>query len=538
MLFFTQKGFAHIFLLVFLILGIIAGYYVVNFTITQLNPKAFYYPDFEITNELGRPLGSKINNPEVYLVIKLPDDWKVENPLTNQKITTPPKGLYPTPSPSGYLSFGDQVVRNITIQNEDEDGAVGGIDPLVVTDNLNDYINKPFKWRLNYLKYGDNDIYRKVTVKIYSEKNPNQDSQYLYREATIILTESIISADTEIPIDVIFDDDTYDFPQAEERVKNMIDDYINSRLQASGVNRRVRFNQAVIQEVKDKCEGISRDTLSSDKSIQLYISNTFGTSHANLGENYICLRQGYMSEEFKKVLLHELGHIFGLPDYYLQNIQVSNNEVASIGICPSVKDSMWRFGNDYFWNVSKEIINSMPNPLPGKTYLWLYYVPKQVNLQIHDDYDTPLGGVKVEVFPAVYQYIEETQKMRLYIPDVTSYESYTDELGTVSLGSAENIFKHFKLPMYSTAESVLIRFTLNNEVRYAALTVSHLNSLYIDDDKTEVATISKSFSGLIPAPKLGEELYVEDFNGDCRDRLNNKEGSELEQHFLIQQKFH
>jgi hypothetical protein len=73
---YNQSGIVHILMLLILLTGIIAGVYLVK-QAQIFQPKAYNVSNVIFTNSSGIKLPESISDPNVYLLINLPKDWKV-----------------------------------------------------------------------------------------------------------------------------------------------------------------------------------------------------------------------------------------------------------------------------------------------------------------------------------------------------------------------------------------------------------------------------------------------------------------------------
>lgn len=80
MLYLTQKGFAHIFALITLVIGLVAGLYLVTHP-AIFKPKASAGDDLQIVDSSGKEFpNNTTDNPNVHLKINLPEGWVVGYP--------------------------------------------------------------------------------------------------------------------------------------------------------------------------------------------------------------------------------------------------------------------------------------------------------------------------------------------------------------------------------------------------------------------------------------------------------------------------
>ena len=654
-IFSNQNGFIHFFVLIFLLAGIAVGVWLVQ-TKTNLFPKAYNVANLTLTDSSGIKLPEKISDPNIYLFLKLPQNWELpvgEGPLTknsfvkaayaqSESVPTPvpmivpdtatsqvetslsvnsfcsgPHGVYneghvdvdininidgvlpqnkhiwvtikdeqtgmigylarnlssdlnaklhgsfqsiivnPEASASAefkfipdgrtytvntyqaaYYSLPDlskplssesfsnnctflyppenkHTLKEIIIENNDEDQSAGGSQSIHVTSGFKEYLNKPFIWRLNSLKVDQHQAQRNVKVTFLDESSEAVDS---YTQS-IDLGYAILSENDVIPVDIVIDKNYQNFREVEDWAKDTINNYVNNKLQAGGIKRKVKFNISFVDDVQSCGIFWIPKSVTEDKII-VYINNDLRSwdlrrSWARPLQKSVCLasfdKEGINS---KSILTHELGHILGLPDYYLQEIYNYNDQVDySIGIEPFIKDIM--YDQDIYFDFnpnSREMVNRLLNPLPQDFNYWKYYTPKQVILQVLDNNGLPLPQVKVEIFPAIYDWTEGSEYVHRFIPNNASMDTVTDNTGRVFLGDQANIFNHKKYPYAGTTGVALVRVTNKSEVRYGALSMSYLNSLYFNQDQVGTATIHAPFSQLAQDYKDGTYQIIEPFN--------------------------
>lgn len=368
------------------------------------------------------------------------------------------------------------------------------------------------------------------------------NEEVIYKtENTTLLSRNTKSADDVLDVDVIVDNDFGNSDEISNWAKDTIDNYINEKYQTFDIKRKIKFNSSTTETMGGCWDDWTPEVVPTsplDNKIRVYITKdpkatfsydepgSYSSGWERSKDNVICI--GSLNDNFtlthKVILLHEFGHVFGLPDYYLQDVYANNNFVP-IEILSSVKDVMWKDEPVYHPN-SREIVNNITtNPLVGTVWNWQFYTPKQVILQILDNGGLPLPNVKVEVFPALMVRFKSGGDPVNYIPEILSFESITDATGRAYLGDQENIFFHrnyldftSKIPDQVAVfikrinignATALIRITSQSEVRYATLTLSDLNTLYFAEGQTNFATIRLPFSQLIQISKGDNVKRVE-----------------------------
>lgn len=205
-------------------------------------------------------------------------------------------------------------------------------------------------------------------------------------------------------------------------------------------------------------------------------------------------------------LAHEVGHLFGLPDYYQEDVSHNLNQVAPIGIEPFNKDIMYNPRNFYgFSELSKKYIEKV-DQLPigfGEPNWDLQFTPKKIILEITDNEGNPLSGAKNEVFSQRYVVVTPGQITRI-IPNEINFTEISDENGQVNLGNYEKLLHSYEkqgpFTVTHLGSAAFLRISHEGEVRYSAITRSYLNELYFQGNQ-DTALVSIPFTSL---PKLEE----------------------------------
>lgn len=549
----NQKGVVQLFLIIILLLGIIALVYLVQKT-QIFKPKAYYVPTITLTNGSGIPLPNKITDPNVHILIKLPNEWELpsgEGPLLqnivksanaqefgggSEDIPVPIPVSAPIASGPAYPKPEKRTLKKLTIKSAfiSTGQTSSGSEKLEVTSDFKNYFNRPIPWKLHSLPEGETENYRTVMVAFSDGTEFGED---LYEASTVLINPSqSLDPEDELLVDIFIDSDYSDPTAVEAWIKDALDNFVNDKLATYEIKRKVKFNSSTVKQIGSGCDDayIGQEYDLKNNHIRVVLGQENFVSYAVPYQNWLCLSSPINEEYDKNVLLHEIGHIFGLPDYYRQDVY-ANEVIPGLYIASEIDDVM-RHNKPYFSATSREIINRLSTPLPGHTQFWNYYVPKQFILQIMDNSNSPIPGVSVEVFPAIIKSYPEYNYSYPVIPNLLSFERVTDGTGRVFLGDQEYIFSHHD-PFYqyqALGGSALIRITYNGEVRYATLTLSHLNNLYFERGLTNFATITTAFSQLIEAPQYGN-ITIKTFNKFSTEKtLSQAEREKLDQHLYQQ----
>lgn len=313
--------------------------------------------------------------------------------------------------------------------------------------------------------------------------------------------------------------------QAEEWARDAVDNYLNRRFAESRTSKRFKVDQVFrdydertgcsipgTYEVYDRCE-------SNDGKIRVWLHQndirykgiltetganpTSASVQQELPSTIEAEQDNYFGQRpAGDTLVHEVGHLFGLPDYYQEEVYPNLNQVAPIGIIPFVRDVMYN-QNNYpdFSDTSRSYIERV-NQLPigfGEPHWYIQFTPKQTILQITNDEGVPITGLKIEIFRQKYRIIGSGVIERI-IPNSPSEILYSDEEEKFNLGSYENLFYTFEpsergFQMYQ-GSTAFLKISSGDESRYAAITRSYLNHLYFQG-YTDTALISVPFSSLL-----------------------------------------
>lgn len=323
--------------------------------------------------------------------------------------------------------------------------------------------------------------------------------------------------------------------QAEEWAKDAVDNYLNRRFAESRTSKRFKVDQVFRDydertscsipgtfEVYDRCD-------STDGKIRVWLHQndirykgiltetganpTSASVQQELPSTIEAEQDNYFGQRpAGDTLVHEVGHLFGLPDYYQEEVNPNLNQVAPVGIIPFAEDVMYNQNthND-FSDISRNYIERV-NQLPigfGETQWSLQFTPKQTVLQVVDDENIPLNGVKIDVFPERYV-INTIGQIGRTIPNVTSLTGYSDETGQLNLGSYHNLFDSSESTDQGTqayfGSAAFLRISSSTEIRYAAITRSYLNYLYFQGYEN-TALISVPFSSLLKLEE-GKRSYL------------------------------
>lgn len=618
----NQRGIAQILILIILLAGIIAGVYLVQRT-QIFKPKAYSGPIVTVTDASGIPLPERISDPNVYLVIRLPEGWKPTNESSNSfvklvyaqpacrtettvcgqpsyqdcKFTctngramykcvqsdnpncqgeiycapedsecampTPPPKPTPTPispapsptpvSPTSKPTPSLRILRGLYIENKDTDGSIGGHKPFHLTSNFSDYLNKPVYWKLNDLLSNQNEAVRVVQVTFFDGTN------YVPFVATVTLVRPQRS--NEFLVDVIIHESLTNQQEVESWGRDAINNYFNARLNEAGVSKRIRLDKVttgykgkigcgqssiygpddpeICKNIRDgkirvwlyqKGEGDRQDSGRADPSTaQVFVSiPTYSIPEIPripeienaIGFNIPTLTQ---KELDRRVLTHELGHVFGIPDYYLENVLPSFNKVEpTIAIAPSSWDVMWISPIfNHFSNISKAYIESVRELPIENISSYLEYVPKQVVLRLEDRDGLPLSDAKIEIFSQQGGDIGIAIERRCggIIPDTIFYDGVTSGNGEFEIGN-------------NSGRTLLIRITYQEGIRYTAISNSYLNKLYFQGEKDK-AVITLPFHSLVE--KQEDRLWIikEPTTIIPLPRMFDEEREALEKYFCL-----
>lgn len=380
---------------------------------------------------------------------------------------------------------------------------------------------------------------------------------YLIQRTTNILPKAFSSptpSPSTIFVDVIIHKGLSNQQAAEEWAQDIVNNYVNERFNRAGITKQLQVDRVIknydeksgcsvpgATPIYDRCEfkdgkihvWIYREGF---RYGSIFIATSVDPSGAQVfmevpQEVTVETPNFYGWKPLGNILTHELGHIFTLPDYYFEDVPPSFNEVVPIGIIAYVKDIMWNQNiYDFFSETSKNYINRVTLIPAGFDPP---YIPAQTKVKITDESGQFLSGVKVEVFKQKSDV--KFERVIGTIPNTASFEGLTDENGEFILGDSDRIFN--PPHRFDSANSVFLRFTRDEEVRYGAITRSYLNSLYFEGQE-DIATITVPFSSLVEY-RQGQIVYLSHLGQPAPDEIftdfsspSEKDNEVLEEHIF------
>lgn len=342
---------------------------------------------------------------------------------------------------------------------------------------------------------------------------------------TVQPREQIIS---DVLVDIIIHKSLSDQQKVENWARDIVEDYINKQYEKAGISTRLRIDQIVKNyDEASRCDVPGATTLydrcefkDGKLHIWLYqtgfrggvlqVSTTADPEGAQVYQEVPALidietPNYYGIKPIGNILSHEIGHIFTIPDYYLEIVGSNDNSVVPITITPYIKDIMYN-QNDYadFSDVSKGYFDRVAK-LPagfGIPHWAAQYTPKETILKIVDGNRMPLAGVKIEIFRQ--QSESSFARVRGIIPNSVSFEGFTDGNGEYSLGNYDRIFN--PPARLISGFSIFLRITNKENIRFTAITRSYLNMVYFRGYQ-EIVVISVPFASLTSyQPNIYQEI--------------------------------
>lgn len=453
----------------------------------------------------------------------------------------PSATVSPSPIPRTKLA-----ILNINNNDGPFSYTSGGSSDISTTSNFGQYLDKVIPWRLNDLKPGEDVAKRSVQV-IFETK----DNKRVFHKAEVYLTtyDDFVPSPSPTPhiikspvpydniqmhiLNTLISSEISNYTQVDTELESIINS-VNNKLAEAKTIRRVKLGKKDVGSSKGCANSyIVRPWAGKDISL-IYSSYDSSKHFAGIAYSQIgttCLNIGnYNKTQVERVLFHELGHIFGLYDYYLEQVHSYNNKVITIGINPRILDTMFSSNNFELDPVSVEIINRTKD-LPIDVWShWKNFIPNYVDLKLVDTKGVPMSGVTVEVFPQIFNYSEG--QLDITIPNNVSFSGITNSSGIISLGEGKNIFTHSKERSIIPGTSALLRITNNGESRYAALTGTDLLINYFAKD-AEQNIIPLNFYSLVKKPAPGRILNIQSINQVSEGpTLSEAEEEELNSHLI------
>lgn len=328
----------------------------------------------------------------------------------------------------------------------------------------------------------------------------------------------------EFLVDVIIHKSLTNYDEVANWAKDTVNNYINTRFTEASITKRLKVDNVITNyDEKNGClPGGARKEYASeadvtcqyyDGKIRLWFykqgaggnlpATSAGPPTAQVWQSLPGVESGikigerdyWGKDQFADQLMHEIGHLFTIPDYYFEDVPAAHNEVVPLEITAYVQDIMWsqvKYSN--FSTTSAGFVNRVTTlPAGFGTPPWeVQYTPGQTILKITDDNKTPLSNIKIEVFQ---QDIEVRNGVIVgTIPNKIKFQGFTNNDGEFNLGDYDNMFGIPK--RFDSGNSIFLRINNGDQIRYMAITRSYLNTLYFQG-QTNTAIISLPFSSLI-----------------------------------------
>lgn len=570
-LFSSQSGVAHIFLLLILLVGLGVGFYLVNYTQTNLKPKASESEEFVRFYNLDDPEGKNptteiIGNEGMYMeVVRLPDGWVwPENkssslfPVVNaQEVQENLK--CPVDESCCLKPLGDAkcagnnecVAKNpdygwcyagYCIKNDYREGesCVVAIDKPVVTSEKSDVQSTNEQTKLGSeqvlneimisavgifgeVRKGDQGFGagRKIKIKVLSdffqgdfrrtiplEIKFTSDNGYEKTIKTSIILKSKSNNDTSVTISPVIKDapnlpdidesqlmtvpvevfihTSLDYGLASSVANNAINYRMNPLLKKAGKKLIITNTSSVTH---NRCPHVSCKLSPKTIGLYMYAQGNYFTKNrpSEDGSGYPAIMQAGVTITSNQtwsenLVIHELLHIFNLPDYYEE--KVSRNEVSSDyytfgSYNQDVMSGASSTNNPIISNASLHMVKGIAS-LPaasvnderfyGDVMAWSY-TPNNLIIKVvrnpGDSIRKAHDGALVEVFPQIVkdgQYIISREEK--------SFSGLTDSEGKISLGNHTNYMGY--------GRSAFIKISKDGKTAYRAITRSELNKLFFE----------------------------------------------------------
>lgn len=522
----NQKGIGHFVIIFLLVIGFLATFYLVNYTQTNLRSKAHEGAPILITDKQGNKINST-NTQDVYLKISLPDGWYLADSYPEE--TSTPIDIDQPYSSSDSSTIKQYMLQQITISNNDlPDTEDSHNFAFFEGDSMKYVLSNSLNWKLEALAPTQNSAVKIVKVNFFDGISS------VSFDAKVVLKRTATFGDIEKNntfLITAFVDESFSNPkEIEGWLEDAINIQANQVFENSGIRKKVELDSVIVQKIEQNCQ--TAPLVFQQNRIALFVSNQYDVSWAQPYTGQICFKDNRLNQEAVGTLIHEIGHIFGLPDFYLQDVKSYNNFVVPIDIISSVQDLMWNdyIDNPYFSPLSVKLANSIDSYPADIWNYWRTFTPNIIALQITEN-NLPLVGAKVEVFPQVYSMTEGQLRPFIYIPNIASLEQVTDNTGRVFLGNEQNLFNHHKISSAMPGTAVLLRITKDNKERFAAFTLSDIASDYTLQNQIGIITKNLAFEQLQKRPEQGQYkvLYGFDKTLDVYP-LNDDQSARLEKH--------
>ena len=426
--------------------------------------------------------------------------------------STPSPTPKPTPSPTPKLTPTPTPTPSPTVKPTSTPQPIT-ITGLTINDRVvNPQIGSQVKISLPFAGSSkEASGYIPIQVSYSNSTNRNFFINFKYQPKVVI------PPGEDYLVDVFIDKSLADQDKVAAWAQDTIENYVNLKFYQAGITKRVRVKEIFKNQnrLEQDCpEGSVPSTTyhskylicdSQDGKIRVWVYDITGTTHnfsfagPTASHVQLTVDQTSLDESDKRVLSHELGHIFGLPDNYFENIPPVNNEVIPIGVSTKIHDIMESTNFDHFDKTSAKIVNSAvafpPNvDFMPYTTLEYFFMPNLNILKLTNTDGSPLSGAKIEVFPLITRYSSSSPYPEIRISRDVSFEGFTTENGEFNLGDKIHLFNS-NVPDSKIGKVVFIRITYNNQTKYTAITASYLNTLYFQG-QTDVLILTLPFSNL------------------------------------------
>lgn len=331
--------------------------------------------------------------------------------------------------------------------------------------------------------------------------NNKETSNQPALEKKISPTEEVVSRSKTFLVDVYINKNTPNQHELEEWITNTINSYINEKLQKAGINRKLKIDQILTYNKNIECPNYRNNCQLSLDKISVFVEAPATAYISTALPQKMQIRlipQLGLTEDSQLQLTHEFGHIFGLPDYYIQSTGVDMDADGRPiepfrGVYPvsNIKDIMLDPINlKDFSDFSKKLIDIVGNPPFTDVYkLWTKYTPEQVIIQVVDVNNQPMANANIEVYPQIVRFasVSDSFSTNIFRLSMTStIKGQLDQNGEFPLGNYSEIFAP---PSNANAQdagyAAILHISYGNQQTFASINVDSLVNRYMQGEKTK-----------------------------------------------------